>query len=309
MLPPEDIWYKGNVDATENYKTTHKAGGSLLALVLPLTAVTCRNLLPPWEFMWILSFTIYLSLKWLTWWRARSRLAHPAWRSVAYLLAWPGMDADDFLDAEQRVPPPALPTWLWATCETIVGAILLWVVARRMPQGQFLLSGWVGMIGLILLLHFGTFQIVALLWQSLGVKAEPIMSAPLRSTSLGEFWGKRWNLGFRELAHELIFRPLYRTLGAATAGFLVFAASGLIHDLVISLPARAGYGLPTLYFLVQGAGVTLERSQFGKRFGLGRGVRGWCFMVVFLTLPIFGLFHPWFVLRVILPFMRAIHAL
>ena len=90
---------------------------------------------------------------------------------------------------------------------------------------------------------------------------------------------------------------------------MVFAASGLIHDLVISLPARAGYGLPTLYFLVQGAGVTLERSQFGKRFGLGRGVRGWCFMVVFLTLPIFGLFHPWFVLRVILPFMRAIHAL
>ena len=194
--------------------------GWLPISVLPLTAVTCRNLLPPWEFMWILSFTIYLSLKWLTWWRARSRLAHPAWRSVAYLLAWPGMDADDFLDAEQRVPPPALPTWLWATCETIVGAILLWVVARRMPQGQFLLSGWVGMIGLILLLHFGTFQIVALLWQSLGVKAEPIMSAPLRSTSLGEFWGKRWNLGFRELAHELIFRPLYRTLGAGHGWFL-----------------------------------------------------------------------------------------
>jgi hypothetical protein len=297
------------VDATENSETTHKVRGSLLVLVLPLTAVTCRNLLPPWVFMWTLSFTIYLSLKWLTWWRARSRIAHPAWRSVAYVLAWPGMDADAFLDAKQRVPPPAISTWLWATCETILGAILLWVVARRVPQGQLLLRGWVGMMGLILLLHFGTFQIVALLWQSLGVKAEPIMSAPLRSTSLGEFWGRRWNLGFRQLAHELIFRPLYRTLGVATAGFLVFAASGLIHDLVISLPARAGYGLPTLYFLLQGAGVALERSQFGKRFGLGLGVRGWCFMLVFLTLPIFGLFHPWFVLRVILPFMRAIHAL
>src|SRR5258707_5620909 len=40
--------------------------------------------------MWILSIAIYLSLKWLTWWRARSRIAHAAWRSVAYLLAWPG---------------------------------------------------------------------------------------------------------------------------------------------------------------------------------------------------------------------------
>jgi Membrane bound O-acyl transferase family len=297
------------VDASENFKTTNQLRGALPILALPLTAVTCRNLLPPWVFMWILSFTIYLSLKWLTWWSARSRIAHPAWRSLAYVLAWPGMDADAFLDAKQRVLPPAFSTWLWATCETILGAILLWVVARSMPQDQPLLRGWVGMLGLILLLHFGTFQMVALLWQSLGVKAEPIMSAPLRSTSLGEFWGKRWNLGFRQLAHELIFRPLYRTSGAATAGFLVFAASGLIHDLVISLPARAGYGLPTLYFLLQGAGVTLERSRLGKRFGLGLGVRGWCFMVLVLTLPVFGLFHPWFVLRVILPFMRAIHAL
>ncbi|HKW15869.1 MAG TPA: MBOAT family protein, partial [Terriglobales bacterium] len=246
---------------------------------------------------------------WLTWWRTRSRVEPPAWRSVAYLLAWPGMDADAFLDTTKRVPPPAPSAWLWATLEAIFGANLLWVVARSIPQVQPLLRGWTGMVGLILLLHFGTFQIVALLWQSLGVKTEPIMSEPLRSTSLGEFWGKRWNLGFRQLAHELIFRPLYRRLGAGTAGFFAFVVSGLVHDLVISLPARGGYGLPTLYFLLQGTGVMIERSRLGKRFGLGQGVRGWCFMAVFLTVPVFGLFHPWFVLRVILPFMRAIHAL
>jgi hypothetical protein len=126
-------------------------------------------------------------------------------------------------------------------------------------------------------------------------------------TSLGEFWGKRWNLGFRQLSHELIFRPLHRRLGADAAGFLVFAVSGLIHDLVISLPARGGYGLPTLYFLLQGTGMTI--SQFGKRLGLGRGAPGWSFMMVFLSTPVFLLFHPWFVMRVILPFMQAIHAL
>lgn len=164
-------------------------------------------------------------------------------------------------------------------------------------------------MGLILLLHFGTFQIAALMWQSIGVKAEPIMSAPLSSTSLGEFWGKRWNLGFRQFAHELIFRPLYRSVGTGTAGFLVFVVSGIIHDLVISLPAGGGYGLPTIYFALQGTGVAVERSRLGKRFGLGRGIRGWCFMVVFLTVPVFWLFHPWFVMRVILPFMHAIHAL
>jgi membrane bound O-acyltransferase family protein len=259
--------------------------------------------------MWILSFAIYFSLKWLTWWRARSRIAHPSWRSAAYLLAWPGMDADAFLDAKERVAPPVPSAWLAPTFETILGATLLWVVARSTPQGQPLLRGWVGMVGLILLLHFGTFHLVALVWQSAGVEAEPIMSAPLRSTSLGEFWGKRWNLGFRQLAHELIFRRLYRSLGAEAAGFLVFVASGVIHDLVISVPARGGYGFPTLYFLLQGAGVTFERSRIGRRFGLGRGLRGWCFMVMFLTVPVFGLFHPPFVLRVILPFMRAVHAI
>ncbi|PYT99745.1 MAG: hypothetical protein DMG38_10535 [Acidobacteria bacterium] len=177
------------------------------------------------------------------------------------------------------------------------------------PQGEPFLRGWVAMLGLILLLHFGTFQIIALLWQSVGVNAEAIMSAPLRSASLGEFWGKRWNLGFRQLSHELIFRPLHRRLGADAAGFLVFAVSGLIHDFVISLPARGGYGLPTLYFLLQGTGMTIEHSWFGKRLGLGRGGRGWSFMIVFLAAPVFLLFHPWFVMRVMLPFMHAIHAL
>jgi alginate O-acetyltransferase complex protein AlgI len=304
-----NIWYKINVDATDKFSTAYEIGGWLPISVLPLAAVACRNLLPPWVFMWILAFAIFLGLKWLTWWHARLRIAHPAWRSAAYLLAWPGMDADAFLSASQPVPSPAPAIWLWAIFETSSGAILLWVVARSIPAGQPLLRGWMGMLGLILILHFGSFQIIALLWQSIGVRAEPIMSAPLRSTSLAEFWGRRWNLGFRQLAHGLIFRPLSRRFGPGAAGFFVFVASGLIHDLVISLPARGGYGLPTLYFLLQGAGVAAERSRFGARLGLGHGVSGWCFMMVFLVVPVFFLFHPWFVMRVILPFMRAIHAL
>jgi Membrane bound O-acyl transferase family len=305
----ENICYNVNVEATNDSQAAHKALSWLPILVLPLTVLACRDLLPPWVFMWMLSFAIYLSLKWLTWWRARSRIVHPSWRSAAYLLAWPGMDAEAFLNAKERAATPTPSAWLSAMFKTVLGAILLWVVARSVPQGQPLLRGWLGMVGLILLLHFGTFQIVALVWQKAGVAAEPIMSAPLRSTCLAEFWGKRWNLGFRQLAHELVFRPLYRRWGADAAGFVVFVVSGLIHDLVISVPARGGYGFPTLYFLLQGAGVAVERSQFGKRFGLGRGVRGWCFMVIFLTVPVFGLFHPPFVLRVILPFMRVVHAI
>jgi D-alanyl-lipoteichoic acid acyltransferase DltB (MBOAT superfamily) len=162
---------------------------------------------------------------------------------------------------------------------------------------------------LIFLLHFGSFHLIALFWQAMGIAAEPIMSKPILSKTLSEFWGKRWNLGFRQLAHEFIFRPLYKRTGVAVAGLLVFVVSGLIHDLVISLPARGGYGLPTAYFIVQGLGVTLERSALGRKLGLQKGTAGWIFMLVVTAAPAFWLFHPPFVLRVILPFMHAIHAL
>jgi len=138
---------------------------------------------------------------------------------------------------------------------------------------------------------------------------EPIMAKPILSKTLSEFWGKRWNLGFRQLAHDLIFRPLHKQIGIAGASLLVFVVSGFIHDLVISLPAHGGYGLPTGYFLLQGFGVSLERSGIGRRLGLQQGFSGWLCMFVFTVGPAFWLFHPAFVSRVILPFMKAIGAL
>jgi len=219
------------------------------------------------------------------------------------------MDARSFLDETSHPPMPHLRDWFWASFDTALGAIPFWFGARTFPQEHPLLRGWTGMLGLILLLHFGSFRIAALLWQSRGVDASPIMSAPLRSQSLSQFWGKRWNLGFRQLAHDLIFVPANKYVPVAWATMLVFLVSGLIHDLVISVPAQGGYGLPTGYFLLQGFGVILERSPFGKHFGLGTGLPGWSFMVLFTAGPVFWLFHPLFVTRVIVPFMKASHAL
>jgi hypothetical protein len=278
-------------------------------LLFPALAIAARNRMPAWLFMWALSFGIFAGLKWMTLWKARIRIPHDLGRSFAYLVAWPGMDAETFLDAEKRPPNPSAQDWLWAALKTALGVVLLWAVARRIPDQFDLLRGWIGLFGLIFLLHFGSFHLIALFWQTVGIAAVPIMSKPILSRNLSEFWGKRWNLGFRQLAHELIFRPLYKRTGVATAGMLVFAASGVIHDLVISLPARGGYGLPTGYFIVQGLGVTLERSALGTRLGLQQGLTGWIFMAVVTAAPAFWLFHPPFVLRVILPFMHAVHAL
>jgi len=283
--------------------------GWLPLVVFPAAAICFRNRMPAWLFMWTLSFAIFAALKWMTWWTAHDKVPASVGRSLAYLLAWPGMDADAFLDPRSRPDRPSPKEWLWATTKTALGTTLLWVVARRIPVEHSLLRGWTGLFGLIFLLHFGSFHLIALFWQANGIDAEPIMSSPILSKTLSEFWGRRWNLGFRQLAHEFTFRPLQRRTGASVAGLLVFVASGLIHDLVISLPARAGYGLPTAYFTVQGLGVLFERSALSRRLGLRRDLPARIFTLAVTALPAFWLFHPPFVHRVIIPFLYAIHAI
>ncbi len=132
------------------------------------------------------------------------------------------------------------------------------------------------------------------------------MRAPLTATSLSEFWGARWNTAFNKLVHEVAFKPLLRAWGRTGAVLGVFLISGLVHELVISVPAGAGFGLPTAYFLFQGVAVLAERSASGRRLGLGRGVVGWLFVAGCTAGPVFWLFHPPFVLKVILPMLRAI---
>lgn len=80
-----------------------------------------------------------------------------------------------------------------------------------------------------------------------------------------------------------------------------FAASGLVHELVISVPARGGWGGPTLYFLLQGAAVLLQ-----KRLGfLSRGIPGRLFTFGILLAPAWLLFHPPFMQRVLRPLLAA----
>lgn len=172
-----------------------------------------------------------------------------------------------------------------------------------------LLRGWAGMVGLIFVLHFvGSFHLLSCAWRAAGVNAKPLMNWPVLATSVSEFWGKRWDTAFRDLTHRFLFRPLASRLGARAGVAAGFLFSGVVHDLVISGPVRAGYGWPTLYFAVQGLGLLAEKSKTGKRFGLGAGWRGRAFTAAVVVGPAFGLFHPPFVRGVILPFLAAIGA-
>jgi hypothetical protein len=256
-----------------------------------------------------MAVALYAGCKWLTYRQARARgVASNRPRVLGYLLAWPGMDATAFLGGTDRLARPHPSEWTLAALETLLGATLIWIVARTALPLNPLLAGWLGMVGLILVLHFGTFQLLSLGWRSIGVNAMPVMQNPLRSSSLAEFWGRRWNTAFHELATRFTFRPLRPTVGRAAASLLVFLVSGLIHELVISIPAHGGYGLPTGYFVIQGLGVAGERTPLGRRLGLGRGWRGWLFTVIVAAGPAFWLFPPPFVRNVILPMLVFIGA-
>src|SRR5581483_7282846 len=91
------------VNSTNKAERAGTSAVSWLPLViLPLAAAAARNRLPAWSFMWLMSFALFAGCKWLTWWTARFVSSSP-WRSLAYLLLWPGMDAGSFLD-DQQVP-------------------------------------------------------------------------------------------------------------------------------------------------------------------------------------------------------------
>lgn len=283
--------------------------------------------LPPWGQMWVLAVAVFASLKWLT--LARLLIPRPMGQRreskasglsmpnlAGYLFLWPGMDAPAFLLKKYSGPAPRLSQWLSAIAKTTIGATLIAAapsvvshsgidVAGWRLSGEFL-AAWMTMIGVVFILHFGLIHALALAWQRSGRAVEPIMRAPIVAQSLSDFWGRRWNLAFRDFAHTFVFRPLLRRYGAAAATLGVFAFSGIIHDAVISLAARGGYGWPTLYFMLQGGAMLFERSGWGRRLGLGRGWRGRLFAAVVLVAPAGWLFHGPFRDQVVLPMMRAI---
>ena len=280
-------------------------------VLLPVTVIWAVPLAwPRWAFMWILASVIFVGCKWLTWRRTTAPEASCRLH-LGYLLAWPGMDAVAFLAPHCNPDSscPALREWLFGTGNFAIGVALLFGVTRLVPHEIPHLVGWVGMIGLIMVLHFGSFHLLSCAWRGAGVEARPLMYWPLASVSIREFWGRRWNTAFRDLTYRFLFRPLTSRIGPRCAIFVGFAVSGLIHELVISIPAGGGYGGPTLFFVLQGLAVFVERGPVGRRIGLGRGAIGRLFTAAVLLLPAYFLFHPPFVGEIVLPFLRTLGAI
>jgi len=270
--------------------------------ILPAAAGILTAGLPAWVQMWALAISIYGSFKWLTFAASAAAGKATVGQATGYLLLWTGMDAEAFFGKRANMAP-RWSEWVWAVAQTAIGFWILLGLAPLVVRSHPLVTGWLTMAGVVSILHFGLSQLLSLAWRTAGINARHIMHKPLLARSLSDFWGRRWNLAFRDLAHRFVFQPLAPRIGGGWATMAVFLVSGVIHDVVISLTARGGWGLPTLYFLIQGAAVLLERSRVGKRAGLGRGFVGWLFAAVVVLTPAGLLFHPPFITHVVVPML------
>jgi alginate O-acetyltransferase complex protein AlgI len=158
--------------------------------------------------------------------------------------------------------------------------------------------------GLSLILHFGLFNLLAAMWQRVGVNCRTLFRAPLKSRSVSEFWGRRWNLAFSEMTSIAVFRPLSKWWGCGPAVVAGFLFSGMLHELAISLPVRAGFGLPMAYFALHALIVHLE-AYLKRR---GRPVEGWgwparIWTAAWLLVPLPLLFHAAFLNELVLPLL------
>ncbi len=266
--------------------------------------------LPAWLEMVLLCLALYGTAKVVTF-RALgpSRRGISPGRVAGYLVLWPGLDAERFCTTNATIAAPPPLEWIQAGTKTVLGMIVTWGLARRFMPESPLVAGWLGMTGLAFVVPFGLFHFMSLGWRCRGVDARPVMLKPHRATSLPDFWGRRWDLVFHHFLDQFIFRPARHSFGGVAALWLSFLASGLVHDCVISIPARAGFGLPTLYFLMQALGITLEHTSVLRRHGFGRGFRGWLYTVVWVVAPLGLLFHRPFIERIVLPGLRALGAM
>ena len=96
-------------------------------------------------------------------------------------------------------------------------------------------------------------------------QAKTMFDQPLlKSTSISEFWSRRWNMLIHGLFKRTVFRPLTRQgFPPWSAGALAFVISGLFHEYAFSLAQpslRQSLGRCMCFFVAQAPIVSVEKA-------------------------------------------------
>ncbi|CAL5026817.1 unnamed protein product [Urochloa decumbens] len=130
----------------------------------------------------------------------------------------------------------------------------------------------------------------------LGVDLEPQFDRPYLSSSLRDFWGRRWNLAVSALLRDCVFLPVRARIGgggAAAAGVLAaFFVSGLMHEAMFSyITLQPPTGEALVFFALHGACAVAEGWWARRHEPLPRAVAA-PLTVAFVGVTAFWLFFP-----------------
>ncbi|KVI02268.1 Calponin homology domain-containing protein [Cynara cardunculus var. scolymus] len=133
-----------------------------------------------------------------------------------------------------------------------------------------------------------------------GVELEPPSDEPYLSTSLQDFWGRRWNLMVTNSLRHTVYKPVKSVLPAkdwatATAVIATFIVSGLMHELLFYyvVPVSPTWEM-TSFFVLHGICLVVElkvKRAMARKYEFPTVVAR-LLTVGFIILTSFWLFFP-----------------
>ena len=216
------------------------------------------------------------------WAGSQQRLPLPRYAVFSFL--WFGMDPGSFQTRRKDLEwkgDVALGLLLMAL--GTLGAWCVWAMEWRQILIMF--------IPMSIGFHFGALRVLKGALRAAGFPVRTLFPNVLEARGIGDFWSKRWNVGYSQMMQRLVGRPVQKAFGESAGVMAVFVGSGVLHELAIILPVRPGLGLPTAYFTFHGLLTVLERK-------LGRPI-GKIPALLAVMLPLGVLFPPAFQREVI----------
>jgi hypothetical protein len=170
---------------------------------------------------------------------------------------------------------------------TAAFAVLIALAKAVSPVGLGLMMRWLASgLAIFALAEMAT-GALPLMTAACGVRVPPFMRSPFRSTSIAEFWSRRWNLWASEiLFRRCCFDPLARR-SVALAIFAAFFASAVGHALLAFLVL----GRWTIafvcgaFFLAQPLLIAFERWINARRWPIA-AQRVWALSALAVTSPL-----------------------
>ncbi|MCW1887462.1 membrane bound O-acyl transferase family-domain-containing protein [Luteolibacter flavescens] len=211
------------------------------------------------------------------WADEKRQLAMP--RYLIFSVCWFGMDPASFQTRRAGLEWKGdIAVGLSLMAVGTLGAWLVWWMGWRHILVMFL--------PMSLGFHFGALRVLKGVLRAAGFPVRTLFPNLLAARGIGDFWSKRWNVGYSQMMQRLVGRPVQQRCGESAGVMAVFLGSGLLHELAITLPVRAGFGLPTAFFAAHGCLTLLERK-------LGRPI-GKIPALLAVALPLGVLFPPAF---------------